>query len=261
MQVADEFIKKSERTKRPRTVDHIKYGLGKFTPNYGLRKIAGISPQDFKDFTNALFDAGHTVNGINIIMSAVAACFGYAIESRYIRNNPAKSTQMEPKKVAKYLSKATIKTLLDKGCAFNKELRQLVLIALYSGMRQGEILGVKPESVRNGFIRLEDTKTGNPRLVPIHPVIAPFLKDSKWIAKWDRNRIGRAFRRAVARITLGRIRFHDLRHTFCSNYLQSGGTLADLREISGHRTLRMLQAYAHFQPNYLKERMEKFTLV
>lgn len=253
-----EFRKESARTKKPRTLQHIDYALAKFS-DYGARRIVGITAQDFKDFKNLLFDSGHSPNGVNIILSPIAAAFGYALASGYIKTNPAKSTQGRVQKVARFLDSAEIKALLDKGCAANPELRQLVLIALYSGMRQGEILKITPRMVKDGFVALEDTKTGEPRMVPIHSKIAEFVASPQWIAKWDKNRLGRAFRRAVARVKMGRVRFHDLRHTFCSGYLQSGGTLADLREISGHKTLRMLQTYAHFQKNYLKERINSLS--
>jgi len=65
---------------------------------------------------------------------------------------------------------------------------------------------------------------------------------------------------AIARARMGRIRPHDLRHTWASAYLKSGGTLADLRVLGGWGTLSMVQRYAHFQPHYLAERMIRVRL-
>ena len=70
--------------------------------------------------------------------------------------------------------------------------------------------------------------------------------------------MARAFKRAVKRAGIQvRVRPHDLRHTFASNYLQSGqGTLADLSKILGHTSLKTTMIYAHFELKHLKEHVD-----
>lgn len=108
----------------------------------------------------------------------------------------------------------------------------------------------------NGFITVPKTKTGVPRKVPIHSSLKSILNNPEFIEDWGIWRLEQAFRKAVKRSGIEHLRFHDLRHTFCSRYLESGGTIADLREISGHQSLQSLQVYAHFQPSKLKERID-----
>jgi integrase len=49
-----------------------------------------------------------------------------------------------------------------------------------------------------------------------------------------------------------KIRFHDLRHTFASNYMMSGGNVFDLQKLLGHTKIEMTMVYAHLSPNHLQ---------
>ena len=54
-----------------------------------------------------------------------------------------------------------------------------------------------------------------------------------------------------ARIT-NKIRFHDLRHSFASNYMMNGGNVFDLQKLLGHTDIKMTMRYAHFTPDHLQ---------
>ena len=77
------------------------------------------------------------------------------------------------------------------------------------------------------------------------------------------NRIGwlqHGFRKALGRAGLIDLHFHDLRHTFASQWMMAGGDLYVLRSILGHKSIAMTQRYAHLSPAYKRtmvERMEQ----
>ena len=48
-----------------------------------------------------------------------------------------------------------------------------------------------------------------------------------------------------------KIRFHDLRHTYASQFMMNGGNLYDLQKILGHTDSKMTQRYAHLAPEHL----------
>lgn len=48
------------------------------------------------------------------------------------------------------------------------------------------------------------------------------------------------------------IKFHDLRHTFASNFLKNGGKLYDLQKTLGHSTIQVTERYAHLVPDQLR---------
>ncbi|MBI2519305.1 MAG: tyrosine-type recombinase/integrase [Bdellovibrio sp.] len=65
------------------------------------------------------------------------------------------------------------------------------------------------------------------------------------------------FGKAQARAKMDkRIRFHDLRHTFASHFMMSGGNLYDLQKILGHTQFEMTQIYAHLSPDHLANKTQ-----
>ncbi|HLE12435.1 MAG TPA: tyrosine-type recombinase/integrase [Bacteriovoracaceae bacterium] len=53
-----------------------------------------------------------------------------------------------------------------------------------------------------------------------------------------------------------KIRFHDMRHTFASQFMMSGGSLFDLQKILGHTDVKMTLRYAHFSSDHLQKSVQ-----
>ena len=126
---------------------------------------------------------------------------------------------------------------------------------VYTGLRIGEFVNLKIEDILDNAIEVKDksgNKTGG-RFVPISPKVRKIVLTA--VETYQISGFEIAFRKAVKKINIGRIRAHDLRHTFASVYLQSGGTTRDLQIILGHKSMAMMEVYAHFQRSYLEERM------
>lgn len=147
---------------------------------------------------------------------------------------------------------------------------ELYTAAIYTGMRAGELLGLRWAdvdldrrlvSVKRSYDK--PTKTGAIRHVPILDPLLPVLKlwklqvGSEWVFP---NRDGNMrqpsdrvlqekFQKCLAAAELDRIRFHDLRHTFASHWVMGGGDLFKLQRILGHKTAAMTQRYAHLAPD------------
>ena len=62
-----------------------------------------------------------------------------------------------------------------------------------------------------------------------------------------------AFNAAVKRAGIVDFRFHDLRHTFASQLLMKGGTLKDVQELLGHKTMTMTLRYAHLTQEHKRK--------
>lgn len=251
----DDYISFSEKTK-PKSIEFIEYCMKALEP---LRQspLHQLQPFEIQKLRQGLLES-HNVNGTNMIMGQVAACFQFALTHERLEKNPAKGMQMKAVKVAKFMNRAEIVKLL-RACRFNRELARIVRIAVYTGMRQGEILRIDPaRDIRGGHVFVWQTKTDEQRAVPFHAKIKRALYKVAF-KTWNKDRLTRAYRRAILRAGLD-FRFHDLRHTFCANYLQSGGTLADLMLITGHKNIKMLQIYAHFQKGYLTDRIKAYAI-
>jgi integrase len=67
------------------------------------------------------------------------------------------------------------------------------------------------------------------------------------------NNVGREWRRARKAAKLPRARFHDLRHEWASRYVEAGGTLIELMQAGGWRTLAQVQRYAKAEKARIRE--------
>ena len=145
--------------------------------------------------------------------------------------------------------------------------KAIVRCALETGMRRGEVLCLRKSEVdlTSRFIRLskQRTKTHTARSVPISPKLFSVLEQrlrtpTEWVFAnpetgmpfYDANPW---FPKAVAEAGLVGTRFHDLRHTFASWWVQRGGKLRTLQEILGHTSAQTTKRYAHLRPDHVAD--------
>ena len=145
----------------------------------------------------------------------------------------------------------------------SKHLLPLVTIAMETGLRKGELLGLTWSQVdmSRGVIRLEMTKSGKRREVPMRQVVYNVLSQLPGPHEgrvWPAGSIRTAFENAVASANLDTpLHFHDLRHHFASWYVMRGGSVPALQQILGHATLTMTMRYSHLSPNHLRDEMTR----
>ena len=144
-------------------------------------------------------------------------------------------------------------------------LSTIVVLALSTGMRLGEIMSLRWEliDVRDllpiGHAQLLETKNGDRRGVPIAGAAlaavrtlarsegktAGLLFPSKRLDSETPMDIRRPWTIAVAKAKLNDFRFHDLRHSAASYLAMNGATASEIAAVLGHKTLAMVQRYAH----------------
>ena len=137
----------------------------------------------------------------------------------------------------------------------NPHIWPIVVFAIETGMRRGEILGITWECVDfdSRTVHLPITKNGSSRDVPLSSKATQILKeqnerqlpcpfpvtDNAFRLAWDRLR---------SRADLGDLRFHDLRHEAISRFFEMGLSMPEVALISGHKDPRMLFRYTHMNP-------------
>jgi integrase len=156
----------------------------------------------------------------------------------------------------------------------NPHLYPIVAMALISGMRLGEITGLRWENVLfdQRKIVLCRTKNGDTRYIPmtdeaerIFRAISTFgIADAQLVFQSNQNKNGsrkisirEAFEHALKRAGITNFRFHDLRHTAASYMAMAGATQGELMAILGHRSPAMTQRYAHYSQDHLAQLLEK----
>jgi integrase len=149
-------------------------------------------------------------------------------------------------------------------------------LGLYTGMRRGEIQALHWKdideragllTVKRSYCRVsksfKETKSRKVRHVPIcsslknilarlrelpsHELVVPFF---------NCDCFRKEFQRMCRDARVPMIRFHDLRHTFASNFLMGGGNIYDLQKILGHSTIQVTERYAHLTPGHLQGKTE-----
>lgn len=197
-------------------------------------------------------------------LAALSHVFSTAMkEWGWIEDSPMRkvSKPKEPRGRVRFLSDDERKALLDTCKQSNSEfLYPIVVLALSTGMRQGEILGLKwaDVSLEKHHIILHETKNGERRRVPLVGLAHTELKrlnkvrriDTDMIFPHNRKKaepmnIWGSWNDAVTAAKLKDFRFHDLRHSAASYLAMNGASLAEIAEVLGHKTLQMVKRYAH----------------
>lgn len=150
-------------------------------------------------------------------------------------------------------------------------LRPLILLAIETGMRRGELLSVrwKDGDLKARTIRLHRTKNDEPRVVPLTPQAVDVLSSlsrtteqsrlrlSNYLFPMKANAVRLAWERLRMRAGIKDLRLHDLRHEAVSRFFEYGLTVPEVALISGHRDPRMLNRYTHLRPEKVAEKLAR----
>lgn len=134
---------------------------------------------------------------------------------------------------------------LAKACK-HRETRAAIRIAFYSGMRWGEIVRAERVLSIPAFV-LEDTKNGEPRIVPMHPkilVCAKYKMPPRSVRHYH-------FTAAKATVGLSHITFHTLRHSSASALIDQNVDLYTVGGVLGHKSAASTRRYAHLSTGKL----------
>lgn len=181
-----------------------------------------------------------------------------AQEWGHVERVPRIRLEREPEGRLRFLTEEEIARLLAAcGSSAHPELAAVVAVALNTGMRRGEVLGLTWDRVdfARGVLLLERTKSGRRREVPMNDAAYAALSARPGAREgrvFSTRSIRKAFERAVREAKLEDFRFHDLRHTAASHLMMRGASLADVRAVLGHADVKMTMRYAHLSPEHLR---------
>lgn len=157
--------------------------------------------------------------------------------------------------------------LLDAARAHgNAFIEPVIIIALATAMRRGEILSLRWEHIdfASRSALLPVTKNGRARKVPLSAqaiaVLMSLPREHERVFPISANALKKAFFGSVLkRARIDNFHFHDLRHEAISRFAESGlfPNVVDLQAVTGHRDVRMLLRYAHLCPRQLAEKMDE----
>ncbi len=254
-------------------------------PYFGARTLDKIDRRDVQAFMAHMRASGSSVKTVLNVLGLLHGIFDLAQREGWATSNPCKLVD-KPAPVdadadVRFLEPEEIEALLraTPDTALGRVERVMYLAAAMTGMRQGELMGLRWRDVdwdarkirvRQAWVRGEfkapKSRRGT-RAVPLIDRLAGEL-DRLYQASdgnqadddlvfahpltgkpIDRSKLLKRYKAALKRGGVREVRFHDLRHTFGTRMAAAGTPMRTLQELMGHRDFKTTLIYADYAPN------------
>ena len=236
----------------------------------GTLTLSKVSPAILVECKNKLIEKGLKGSTVNRYLASLRKPFALAsTEWQWIEKNPFAKVRQEKEgdPVTRFLSPDE-RTALLKECnnSRNDDLYLVVLLALSTGMRASEIMSIKWDAVdfKRKTITLPKTKNGSVRVVPLVGKAAEEMKQRNkvvvlknpyvFVSRIEEGEHAKfpdtPWRTAVKKSGVENFRFHDCRHSAASELAMNGASLHEIAAVLGHKTLQMVQRYAHLSEQH-----------
>lgn len=213
-------------------------------------------------------------------LRCLSAFFDYCIARNWIpetittgngtwrKGNPVSAVDMPKVKrlPPRVLTDKELRALSKALAQTTPRYRLVTALGMISGLRRGEIVTLRWEYIDEDAqeIMVRETKSVEPRRIPIHPAVATALaampRTSPYIFPpvLKTNTTGHmsvkftvAYSRWLTRAIGRHVTLHLLRHTFASLLLKNGASLKQVQELLGHQSLKTTEIYLHTVPGEL----------
>lgn len=227
-------------------------------PYFGKLDLREISPLEIETYRAKRLKAGVRKSTTNRELALLKKMFHLAVDWGYCAENPVLKVRLFPEKDNR---KERVLSPEEEGKLISHcppHLAPIVVFALNTGMRRGEILGLRWDQVDHAgkAIRVTGTKSGRDRIVPLNnaassvimaqrsksygPYVFPSTKGREFMKS-----VAHSFTRACRKAGIKGLRFHDLRHTFASRLIQKGADIITVQNLLGHYSVTVTQRYTH----------------
>lgn len=278
-EMIDKFLAGSTFTKEQK--EHQVMHLNRWRDELGVYTLADITPDLITEIKDKLLSeitpkgTKRAPSTVARYLSSLSPVFTVAInEWQWLEESPMRKIK-KPKEArgrVRFLDDDERQRLLT-ACqeSRNKQLYLCVILALSTGMRQGELMGLKwPDvNLRDGFIILHKTKNGDRRRVPLAGHGLMLLQEHAKVRRLDTNLLfpgnvhkdkpidlRKPFITALTKAEIIDFKWHDLRHCTASYLAMNGASLAEIAEVLGHKTLQMVKRYAHLSDGHVSSVVE-----
>ena len=237
----------------------------------GDRLLADVTPSLLAEYRDRLSKGeGRPRSPATVVryMAALSHAFSIAVrEWEWLDDSPLRkvSKPKEPRGRVRFLSDDDREILLV-ACKQSKApyLYPLVVLALSTGARRGELLGLTWGDIdlKRKVAILHQTKNDERRALPLTGHALDCVNKLAEIRRIDTNllfpdetgkkpvEIRPAWEKVLKEAKLKDFKFHDLRHSAASYLAMNGASLAEIAEVLGHKTLQMVKRYSHLSEQH-----------
>ncbi len=248
------YLDHCEKHKAPRTVRNFDArAMALAGERFGARQPASITGADVAAWETDLL-ARFNPTTARMWLRCLRTALRWGKGHGFVRDVPQfQMPRVEP--AGRALSNAEVHDLLQ---AVSDRAWPAVVFALHTGVRRGELLSLAWNRVRRaqdghweaeiGGVGGPATKTGKSRIVPLHAAAVEAMGPPRSAGRVfpDVNEdLSHRVEEAARKAGLGRVRFHDLRHTWATRYMQATGDLFGLMALGGWSSMGSVRVYQH----------------
>ncbi len=230
---------------------------------FGDLKLSALTSKDILDYQSKRLKDGMKPATVNRELACLRYLFNVAKQrGSFFGDNPVskvKSLEMN-NQVERVLTSEEEERLLA-SCF--PHLRAILICALNTGMRKGEILNLTWDDIdfENNVITIEaiNTKSKKLKRIPVNDKLRKVLLEQKLKTGFSEHvflnsqgnpypssgSLNRSFEMACRKAEIRGLRFHDLRHTAATRMIESGASIVAVSRILGHADLKTTMRYAH----------------
>jgi integrase len=269
-QCFEDFKRSREGVLEPKTVAVVNQRIKAFLDDFRINRIASITEEAVKTHLDRRIEKdGISPKTANHSIVQIGTFLTYCVRKKHIKENPLrwmKRYRMDPV-IPRFLAHGEAQALLL--LAKPTKIANIISIALYTGMRWGEIARLQWEDfdIEKNEVTVRKSKTNKYRTIPIADKLKAFISKGKKgnCTELSYDQMEDIFTDIREGLKIDgspvpHFRFHDLRHTFASMAIKSGADLLTLSKWLGHSTIRTTELYAHLYDDHSQAAMKKFCL-
>ena len=269
-QFQESFLIDSQNNNKPSSVNTKKYLLRlHLVPFFGSMYLDEIGPEEIERYKALKKEEAQEPRSINNHLIALRKLLNLAVDYKKLSHVP----RFKPLKFGdqdfEFLSFEESERFL---AAAGSDWKPMVLLALKTGLRRGELLALKWEDLdlkagllivkRSVWEKEEGTpKSGKRREIPLSASTVAMLQAQRHLKgpyvfcdsagkRLTASEIQKVVPSLCNKAGLSkRLSWHDLRHTFASHLVMKGRSLVEVQQLLGHSTVQMTMRYAHLSPD------------
>jgi len=254
--------------------------------NFYTKFVAYMNKEQTKTVNGekVIIKPSFTVNTIGKYIQVLKTFLSYATENGYNTNMYFQSKTFKAPKVpgfSIYLTESEISQILELDLTETPHLervRDLFVVGCWTGLRFADFTTIKPENIKEDYLEIKTSKTGEKVIIPIHPMVKTIM--AKYSGKYPNslpraisNQKMNAYLKEIAKqvdclkvpVEVERIKgglktmtkqekwelvtTHTARRSFATNVYKSGFPAISLMKITGHRTEKAFLLYIKVTPD------------